>query len=902
MPAALPIQLTHPLPAPEDLRFDAMSFSAGLSTLEEMQLSLLSAQAEVNPDELLGKTITVTLALRDDDTRHFNGHVVRFGLGRHQGRWFGYQATVVPWLWFLTRRSDCRIFQEMSAPDIIKKVFEGHSAIAKFEFKLVRQYRPRTYCVQYRETDFNFVARLMEDEGIYWYFEHTESEHKLIIVDASSAHAALPHAETLPYYANIGQASPDVDYVSDWNFTRSVETGKVALTSYDFERPLTALKTAIGTTHDEPLRLLEQFDYQGDYTQISDGNQLLDNRLDEQNARVQQLSGVTNAYALACGHLFTLAQHPRGDQNIEYLVVHTRISAQLNGAESGNATGDFRCNFGAIPSAQQFRPPRITPKPFVQGPQTAVVTGPAGEEIFTDKYGRVKVQFHWDRYGQKNEQSSCWIRVSSPWAGKSFGFIQIPRITQEVVVDFLEGDPDQPLITGRVYNSDQMPPWELPAKASQSGMLTRSTKGGAYGNANMLRFEDKTGDEKLELHAEKNMSTTVENDQFSGITRDRTEQIGRDRKVTIERKDTLIVNTGGRFVTVAAGGEENNITGGRKYTVSAGLDENTINVGRVTKITGPDSLTVNGNVTTIVNGVTTQIYNGGLKVGITGALALAASGTVNVTAGGASEYVGPSFKWSSPGNFEFFGNQFNRTVNQANDVFLGANTGTYMGAASDTLIAGARNTFVGIKNDLELALATTCTIGASINTSISAAINAGLSATIEMMAGPELVMGPLGLEQKSIDVAQSALKVITGGGGAGGGGGGGAAAAAVGVGAAIGVSVGAAIVNAAGAYKDIAEFLKAVAEAPNYGEARSALDGPTLRSMVATIFGAGTSVYDNAHPEQGAAAVAAKQEAMREAAERQAAIDMATAQAAAQDDAARARAAAHNAAITGEGG
>jgi hypothetical protein len=330
------------------------------------------------------------------------------------------------------------------------------------------------------------------------------------------------------------------------------------------------------------------------------------------------------------------------------------------------------------------------------------------------------------------------------------------------------------------------------------------------------------------------------------------------------------------------------VTGGHKYTVDAGLDELTINVGRVTNIKGPDSFHATGNVVRVIDGTTTDIHNSGLKIGVTGDTAISTTGTTKVTSGGAFEFVGPSFKWSSPGNFEFFGNQFNRTVNQANDVFLGPNTGTYMGAASDTLIAGCRNTFIGVKNELEISLATTCTIGASINTSISAAINAGLSATIEMMAGPELVMGPLGLEQKTVDVAQSALKVITGGGGAGGGGGGGGAGAAVAVGAAIGVSVGAAIVNAASAYKDIAEFLKAVAEAPNYGEARSALDGPTLRSMVATIFGAGTSVYDNAHPEQQTASVEQKQKAMQEAAQKQAAADQAAAQQAAKDDAAKA--------------
>jgi len=212
-------------------------------------------------------------------------------------------------------------------------------------------------------------------------------------------------------------------------------------------------------------------------------------------------------------------------------ILSTSLKAQVNSHEAGGAEGggDLQCSFSALPCTQQYRPPRRTPKPFVQGPQTAQVVGPAGEEIFTDQYGRVKVQFHWDRYGQRNERSSCWVRTSSPWAGKSFGFVQVPRIGQEVVVDFLEGDPDQPLITGRVYNAEQMPPWELPANATQSGVLSRSSKGGAYGNANALRFEDKKGEEQLWLHAEKDQLTEVENDE--------TKWVGRDRRKTIDRDD-----------------------------------------------------------------------------------------------------------------------------------------------------------------------------------------------------------------------------------------------------------------------------------------------------------------------------------------------------------------------------
>ncbi|WP_088281373.1 type VI secretion system Vgr family protein [Ideonella sp. A 288] len=536
-----PFSLTSPLP-PAELRFASMSHTAGLSTLEEMRLQMISPESDITAEKLLGQSVNVAIELRDGVKRHINGYVTRFGFGRHQGRYSGYEATVRPWLWFLTRTADCRIFQEQTVQEIVETVFADHAAVAKFEFKLNRQYRKRVYCVQYRETDFNFVARLLEDEGIYWYFEHTDGDHRLILVDSIAAHTTVKGYDTLPYYANAGQVPPDTEYISGWNFSRSVETGKASMTSYDFERPSTKLyvEAMLQRQHDQADH--EQFDFQGDYTQKADGQQLSDNRIDELQSRHEQLSGSTNAHGMTVGHLFTLEGHPRDDQNAEYLCTQTSIVAQANAEESGNAAGDFQCSFGAMPSSQTFRPMRRTPKPFVQGPQTAVVVGPSGEEIFTDKYSRVKVQFHWDRLGGNDEKSSCWVRVSSPWAGKSFGFIQIPRMGQEVVVDFLEGDPDQPLITGRVYNAEQMPPWELPANATQSGVLSRSSKGGSYSNANALRFEDKKGSEQVWLHAEKNQDIEVENDETHWVGHDRTKTIDHDETVHVKHDRTETVD------------------------------------------------------------------------------------------------------------------------------------------------------------------------------------------------------------------------------------------------------------------------------------------------------------------------------------------------------------------------
>jgi type VI secretion system secreted protein VgrG len=647
-----PIALTSPLG--DDLKFESMTASSGLSTLGEMQLQLLSEKPDLAPEKLLGKPVTVAVQLREGK-RFFNGYVSRFGLGRNKGRYFGYHATVRPWLWFLSRTTDCRIFTPENiaddggegpntVPNIVKKVFKDHG-IADFEFKLFRQYRPWTYCVQYRESDYNFVARLLEQEGIYWYFVHTDGKHKLMLVDSSSSHDPMPGYDTLPYFDNGAQVPPDTEYVSNWSCSREVKPGKTVLTSYDFERPSTSLKVDQAEPRSYSMSDYEQFDFQGDYVQDTDGKQYAENRLDEAQARYERLAGDSNAHGVADGHLFKLSHHPSEPQNAQYLCANVTIQAHVDGYEAGNGAGDFRCSFSAIPAAQQFRPARLTPKPFVQGPQTAIVVGPSGDEIHTDKYGRVKVQFHWDRYGKRNEKSSCWIRVSHPWAGKNFGMVDIPRIGQEVVVDFLEGDPDQPLITGRVYNAEQMHPWDLPANATQSGILTRSSKGGAYDNANAIRFEDKKGAEQLWIHAEKNKDIEVENDE--------THWVGQDRHKTVDRDET------------------NHIKHDRTETVD-NIEKITIGVDRVEKVGNNEIVTIGNDRTETIKGSLmatvnktkseTVLLNSAETVGL--ARELTIGGLYQVSVGGAHNTTVGGIKSVEVGGYsaELVGGHKNLTV------------------------------------------------------------------------------------------------------------------------------------------------------------------------------------------------------------------------------------------------
>ncbi len=571
---ASPFRLKTALPD-DILRVHSCASREGLSDAGDTTLTLLSERKDILASELLGKPATLTIALREDAPRYLSGYVTRFAQRGFEGKYCVYEMQLKPWLWLLSRTSDCRIFQEMSVPDIVKQVFEDHP-VARYEFKLLRPYRTWNYCVQYRETDFNFVARLLEHEGIYWYVEHDESGHKVVLCDSASGHDAKPGCESLPFYGSESQAAPQLEYVQGWSGAQCVRPGKVVITDYDFQKPSSALETSQMVKRDYDLSDGEIFDYPGGYIQAGDGSQYVEDRLDELQSGYETYDGTTNAQGVHTGHLLSLTRHPRDTENAQYLVTGTQLSLHQAANESGSGETSLRCSFSCIPAQQQFRPGRRTPKPLVSGPQTAIVTGPAGEEIHTDKFGRVKVQFHWDRRGQRDERSSCWVSVAHPWAGSNFGGIHIPRIGQEVIVGFIEGDPDAPIIIGRTYNGENLPPWDLPANATQSGFLTRSTKGGSYGNANAIRFEDKQGAEQLWIHAEKNQDIEVENDE--------THWVGRDRTKTIDRHETVFVK-GNRTETVDL---DETITVHQNRTERVDLNE-TISIG------DNRSVTIGGN-------------------------------------------------------------------------------------------------------------------------------------------------------------------------------------------------------------------------------------------------------------------------------------------------------------------
>ncbi|MDA8453478.1 type VI secretion system tip protein VgrG [Acidovorax sp. GBBC 3334] len=499
-------RVTIQTPVGESLHFREMRGREGLSQVYSLDIDLQSESREVDPKALLGKNATVVVETEGGGRRYIDGIVTRFGMQGQDHRYYSYRLRLQPWVWLASRKSDFRIFQNKSVPQIIEEVLGVYGY--PLDKKLSRSYRTWDYCVQYGESDLQFVSRLMEHEGIYYYHQHSAGQHTLTLADdIVASHEPLAGAAVIPFYPPEKAAAADRENIHAWELFEEIKSGRYYNDDYDFKKPRADLanmrQMPPGHSHDAH----ETYEWPGGYTEFGDGEAYARVRLQGNLSGRSTVRGESRHRALAPGYTFTLENYPRGDQNQPYLLTaveyHFRENPRASAAVPGEAgseqeEGSFqRFVLQAQPTSVPYTPERVTPKPKTTGPQTAVVVGPPGEEIWPDQYGRVKVQFHWDREGRFDEQSSCWIRVSQGWAGQNYGSIHLPRIGQEVVVDFLNGDPDYPLITGRVYNADQMPPWKLPDHKTQSGTLTHWSKGG--GGASMLRFEDKKGIEHLEL-------------------------------------------------------------------------------------------------------------------------------------------------------------------------------------------------------------------------------------------------------------------------------------------------------------------------------------------------------------------------------------------------------------------
>ncbi len=659
------------------LVMERLAGSESLGRLFQYELSLASENSSLKLNALLGKPMGLAVQLADGSDRYFHGIVARCSQTAHRGQFASYQVTLKPWLWLLSRTSDCRIFQSKTVPDIVKQVFRD-LGFSDFEDALTRSYREWDYCVQYRETSFDFVSRLMEQEGIYYYFRHEQERHVLVLCDAYGAHGTAPGYGRVPFYP-LDDQMRERDHIHDWHLAHEVQPGSLALNDYDFQRPSARLevRSSIAREHsnaDYPL-----YDYPGEYVQSKDGEQYARNRIEAIQAQYEQIRLKGNARGLGSGHLFSLTDYPRDDQNREYLIVDAEYTITQDLYESGRGSESFQfdSSLTCIDASQVFRPLPQTVQPIVQGPQTAMVVGPKGEEIWTDQYGRVKVHFYWDRHDQSNENSSCWIRVSQNWAGKNWGSIQIPRIGQEVIVSFLEGDPDRPIITGRVYNAEQTVPYDLPANATQSGTKSRSSKGGTPANFNEIRMEDKKGEEQLFIHAEKNQDIEVENDETHWVGHDRTKTIDNDETVHVKHDRTETVDN------------NETITIGVDRTEKVGNNESiTIGVNRTENVGSNESISIGANRTESVGS------NETISIGANRTESVGSNETISIGAN----------RTESVGNNERITIGADRTelVTANESVFIGANQTTAVGGSESRYVRGERNTRIGKDDTLNV--------------------------------------------------------------------------------------------------------------------------------------------------------------------------------------------------------
>ncbi|HBL5383216.1 type VI secretion system Vgr family protein [Enterobacter hormaechei] len=542
-------RITVQLPV-EGLLFWKLSGREAMSESYALTLTLLGTDARLDRSRLLGQPVTVTIPTQNLLTpRYINGKVTRVAVSAVEltgTRYAVYQLTVEPDLWPMKRDRNLRIFQGQTVPQIVKTLLGEHQV--NLEDKLTGSYRVWDYCVQYQESSLDFISRLMELEGIAYHFSHEADKHTLVLTDAATQHQPFSGYEVIPYHQTPSGGSTDEEGISQWALEDSVTPGIYSLDDYDFRKPNAWLFQAQQNPASPKPGSIDVYDWPGRFVETGHAEFYARIRQERWQVEHQQIQATATAAGIAPGHIFTLTNAPFFSDNGEYLVTAAGYHFEENRYASGEGETIHRTDFTVIPASVSYRPAQSTAWPRTYGPQTAKVVGPQGESIWTDKYGRVKVKFHWDRLAKGDDTSSCWVRVSSAWAGQGYGGVQIPRVGDEVVVDFINGDPDRPIITGRVYNEASMPPWALPAAATQMGFMSR-TKDGSVDNANALRFEDKAGAEQVWIQAERNMDTSVKNDETHSVGGARSHYVKKNELHRVEANQIQAVKGGTEILT-----------------------------------------------------------------------------------------------------------------------------------------------------------------------------------------------------------------------------------------------------------------------------------------------------------------------------------------------------------------
>jgi type VI secretion system secreted protein VgrG len=625
MPASPFIQGTRHLRVQTGLGDDVLllrRFSGveGMSRLFHFDLDLLSHNGSINPQDIVGDNISICIQPEGEPQRFFNGFVKSFQyLGLERRGLYAYKAEVVPWFWFLSKRTDCRVYQNQTVQEIVESIF-NELGFSDYVFALVEQHPKLEYCVQYNESDLDFISRLLEHEGIYYFIEHQPDKNILHLSDDASHYSDL-EPEVLEHSSGMRQTYQ----IRLWQHLYQYCSGAYAQTDFDFEKFNQSLLTETSTT----LRLknnssFPRFEFPGCYRENELGRALTKLRMQQEEMNYERVSAASNIHMLEVGKKFILkSDENEADHNKMYVITEIHHNAyDPSYMESESDDPPYTNQFVCLPSSTTFRPACVTPKPRIDGVQTAVVVGKAGDEIYTDKYGRIKLQFHWDRYGAKDETSSCWVRVATQWAGNKWGSVTIPRVGQEVVVTFVNGDPDQPLVIGSVYNSAHMPPYPLPDNKSMMGMKSRSSKGGDGGTYNELVIDDKKDSEEFRINAQKNYNMKVGKDSSTHVLNNHTGKIDGNSDTTVQGNTThktqgndSFTVSGNRSATV--GGNQDSTIGGNATETVAGDQTNSIGGNTSTTVGGNDSVSISSNQEYVV-GASQSISvgaNQGINVG-----------------------------------------------------------------------------------------------------------------------------------------------------------------------------------------------------------------------------------------------------------------------------------------------
>ena len=617
----------------DDLLVTAFTGTEGIGQLFDLRIRLCSDDASITPESMLGRAAALEIE-GEHGVRVIHGIVQSFGRIGEGSSLTHYEAQLVPPHWLLTRRIQSRVFNErrckrMDVIGIVSKVLADAGLTAdELKVATAREYEPREFVVQYRESDWDFISRLLEEEGIYYFFEQSSEGCTLVLMDSKDLHATfVPDGYDVPFRTVNGLVE-EHEFVYSAQLSGQMHIGTVSLDDFNFRQPGQELLLSAAGDRFTSLSLT---DYPGGYVENGRGRRLVETRLEERHCEERELTLAATVRGFWPGSRFTLIEHPDERFNVDYLI--TSMTQRATQSQSGEEEGEggpgcrYEADLRAIPADVQLRSPRVTPRPTVLGSQTAIVVGPPGEEIHTDEYGRVEVRFHWDQEGPHDVGASCWIRVSQGWAGGQYGMIFLPRVGQEVIVDFLEGDPDQPIVTGRVYNGDHMPPYKLPDKRTISTIRTCTSPGAQGGNE--IRFDDAKGSEQLLLFAQDSLHFRARGNRYESVGGDAHETVSGDDFESVKKNRHTKINLDYRQ---EVNGTVHQRVGGDLLTFGFGKQETRVaGLYKILSRDGAIELTARTSITLFVGGNFIKIDDSGVTI---------VGKMVNINSGGTAEYSG----------------------------------------------------------------------------------------------------------------------------------------------------------------------------------------------------------------------------------------------------------------------